>query len=639
MVAAPEPSPSPKRDYRPDIDGLRTIAVLSVAIYHFETGGVPGGFVGVDVFFVISGYLITMIIVREMLTGTFSFAEFYRRRACRLLPAFLTVAGATLAAGYVCMFPNDYAELAEQIIYATFAAANYYFLWYSGGYFDRSADMLAMLHMWSLAVEEQFYFLWPLILLATLSLFRKSRRAVILVLAAIICGSFAVAAWTVKVDQPTAFYMLHARAWELGLGGLLAFAPNLNSRLVTELARAAGLALIGYAIFFTSAKQPFPGPAALAPCVGAALIVWPSNFGSVGSLLLSLRPMVALGLISYSLYLWHWPVAVIARHLSLTESFDQRTGILLLILSMALAAATYRFVERPFRRGFRFPTPQVLLGAAGSMATIAAVALAIVRYDGIPSRVDAEVVALASGARDFSPFRKRCHRDGRSERPIEDSCTIGANVSPTIAMWADSHGMELAGAIGAELAKQDRSLVSITYSACPPALDYYSDTRPGCAAHNGKVLAYLLKSENVRDVYMIAYYDHYMGRGRKKFLNGLIRSAQLLSDAGKKVTIFTPIPTASYSVPQRAAKASFLDHEKMPTIDFKSYRKDNKEIFNAIHRIEKIKNVRIIDISSILCDNGQCSVAANGKSLYFDNQHLSNQGARLIARSISKLLL
>lgn len=299
--------------YRPDVDGLRAISVLAVLIFHYDLGA-PGGFVGVDVFFVISGYVITMKIYAEMQRGEYTIAGFYDGRVRRILPAALLTIVTTLATGYFLLLPDEFTDLGNSAAYAAAGLANFWFWEVTGGYFDKSADMMPLLHMWSLGIEEQFYIVWPVLLALTIRFSGQSTRWIVAVLVLIIAGSFAASVSAVPGNAHSAFYLLPYRAWELALGALLAFAPAIQNRPASEALSVIGLGLIGYAIFGLTSTSAFPGANALWPCLGAALFMArPGVHVPVFNRLLSTRIPVFLGKISFSLYLWHWPLIVLGR--------------------------------------------------------------------------------------------------------------------------------------------------------------------------------------------------------------------------------------------------------------------------------------------------------------------------------------
>ena len=331
-----------KFGYRPEIDGLRAVAVLSVLAFHY---GAPirGGFSGVDVFFVISGFLITQILVADIAAGTFSVLGFYDRRMRRILPAVLVMLAASLVAGALLLFPGDYTALASSSASAAFGASNFFFL-YNTGYFDQVAELMPLLHTWSLAVEEQFYLVWPLLLFALVA--GRARSSVAAIIAAGVAVCYVGSILYFQFDPKGAFYLPLPRSWELGLGALLVFLPPL-SRLASETATAVGLALIGFG-FLAISPIYFPGASAIYPCLGAALVIWPATENTNAGRRLGL--LAPIGLISYSLYLWHWPIWVFYRSYINNGTPGVVGAIVLTIASIIIATLSYRYVEQPFRR-------------------------------------------------------------------------------------------------------------------------------------------------------------------------------------------------------------------------------------------------------------------------------------------------
>ncbi|MBP7951455.1 MAG: acyltransferase [Verrucomicrobiales bacterium] len=338
--------------YRPDIDGLRAIAVLGVLFFHAGLG-FPGGYVGVDVFFVISGFLITSLLLKDLDRGTFSMLHFWERRIRRILPALAVVVTVILAAGWFLLLPRDYEELGKQVISMVACASNVKF-WLESGYFDVAAEQKPLLHTWSLAVEEQFYLVIPLVL-ALLFRIRKIGWILPLLVGGIL-GSFALSVYGSYRHPPTAFFLLPFRAWELGMGSLLVFLPPCASGRLAHAAAWLGLAGIVATYFLYPPGIRFPGISALPPVVGAALLIWagsnrdtrtPGHRDIVFRLLAS-RPLVWIGLLSYSLYLWHWPLFAFQKYLGLpAKTWWIQLGLVL--ASFPLAWLSLRFVETPFR--------------------------------------------------------------------------------------------------------------------------------------------------------------------------------------------------------------------------------------------------------------------------------------------------
>ncbi len=344
--------------YRPDIDGLRAIAVVVVVLFHAHLGPFAGGFVGVDVFFVISGYLIVGIILDDIEAGRFSIAAFYERRLRRLFPALFAVLIACTVCGYLLFLPDEYRKFGQSIV-ATSAFVSNFLFWYQAGYFDTPAELKPLLHTWSLAVEEQFYLIFPAFLFVVSKYAKDATTRLVSIIAVI---SFALSAWSLSNHPDAAFYLPHTRMWELMIGALLVCAPIplLTTQLVRTSAAVLGVVLIGISSTLFSSKTPFPGPAALLPCLGAALIIHAGRSGTtfVGTLLAT-RPFVYVGLVSYSLYLWHWPILVFARAVSV-RPLSPAEAAALVVLSFIAADLSWRFVESPFRgkRG-RFSRTQI----------------------------------------------------------------------------------------------------------------------------------------------------------------------------------------------------------------------------------------------------------------------------------------
>ncbi len=393
--------------YRPDIDGLRAVAVLSVVAYHFGIFHLSGGFVGVDVFFVISGYLISSIIFSEVANSRFSVIGFYERRIRRIFPALFALLLVYCAFAAAFFLPAELVDFSKSVLATTFSLSNFYF-WAHSGYFEvHNPDPL--LHTWSLAVEEQFYFLFPLFLVLVRRFFvRRLRASVVLLFAASLLSSVVV----VFYSPVTAFFMPYTRAWELLLGTLLSLGmfPRLQSSWLRNLAALGGLGMIAYADFSFNSGTPFPGTSALLPCVGAALIVGAGESGpSLVYSLLAWRPIVFVGLISYSFYLWHWPVLLIYQMglIDLNSEFDRHFGtvfqvgrfehLVILLVSFGLATLSWRFVERPFRKGRMRLAGSKLFWMSGAVVLVCVLFSSLVLFtQGLPGRFSPQVIQIAS---------------------------------------------------------------------------------------------------------------------------------------------------------------------------------------------------------------------------------------------------
>lgn len=458
---------APGAAYRPDIDGLRAVAVLAVVLFHAGMPGLGGGFVGVDIFFVISGYLITGNVAREIEAGRFTIAGFYVRRARRIVPALAVMLAATAIAAAVWLTPADMARFGISLVAAALSVSNIHF-WSEAGYFDVAAGQKPLLHTWSLSVEEQFYLLLPL----GLVLLARRRIGFAPVLASVAVASLAISILSVRFAPTAGFFLLPSRIWELLFGSLLSLGalPVAKSRAPREAMAVAGLAAILVALLAFDPSTPFPGAAALLPCLGAGFLIAAGESGGLTLVgrLLSLRPMVVVGLISYSLYLWHWPLIVLASY-----RFGPSTALSIAAVvaaSLVLAALSWRFVEQPFRRGFAASAPAVLVASAASIGGLAALGTAIIMATGSPAMIErlygSQIAAVNRMVLADHP-RGACE-DLLLTDMRERGCLVGAaGVEPSVAVFGDSFAEAIVPSLGEVLARRGRSVAPYVYFSCP----------------------------------------------------------------------------------------------------------------------------------------------------------------------------
>jgi peptidoglycan/LPS O-acetylase OafA/YrhL len=435
--------------YRADIDGLRTIAVIPVLFYHAGLG-FPGGFVGVDVFFVISGYLITFLIISELNEHRFSILNFYERRARRLFPALFSMMLITFVAAAIIMVPLDLREFGKSIISTTLFAGNIWF-YSQEGYFNEAAELQPLLHTWSLGVEEQYYVLFPVILIALSRFFSfKLLFASVAILAVV---SFIASVIMLPNEPEAVFFLPHLRAWELLIGSLLGLAAwrGWLARLSTvrsgmNLISLIGLAAVMWPILTYSPETPFPAMAAMAPCLGAALLIIAGNSPQhIVAHWLSLRPMVFVGKLSYSLYLWHWPVISLAFYMLGALSAFQ--GIVCLLISTILAYASWRFVEQPFRSARAIGQRAIFAGSFGAIAIALGVGVAFWKLDGLPSRMEPSLLEMANGE-NYLHDRRDCHKVTPQRAEEGNVCLRGStDATPSFALIGDSHADAISPAI------------------------------------------------------------------------------------------------------------------------------------------------------------------------------------------------
>ena len=618
-----------------EIDGLRSLAIVPVVLYHAGWSIFPGGFVGVDVFFVISGYLITRILDRELAAQDFSLWRFYERRARRIMPALLVVFAASSLLALALLLPRDLILFCKSLLYATLSASNVFFSLQTN-YFAPDANSYALLHTWSLAVEEQFYLLFPFVLLLAAKSGRQRRKRIV---AGICTVSFVLCVVVSPIYNAFAFYLPVTRAWELMVGALLALGavPEVKPGPLRQALASLSLAAIAGTVLVVHEGGGFPGWIAAVPVLGTAGLIHFSAGTYVGKVLR--QPLlVGTGLISYSLYLWHWPLLVFAsdwlfRPLSIWESSA------VVVLSSGLAVATWKFVEQPFRDRSRWRRKQIFAATAAGITICATASLAGIYGNGLEQRVPAEVRRLEAFAGDVSPKRENCH-DTDNQLSPERACALGAEAPPTTAVWGDSHGVELAYALG-ELAKANgASVLQLSSSSCPPTLGYQPGSRPNCDTRNHAVLAHLLAHPEIGTVILVALRQN----DRKSYLDrvfpGFEEAIRTLREAGKTIVVVYPTPRDGQSVPERLAREQWhLGTFRSELYGLEEYQ---RRLANTLSRLDDLAQkygLIAVKPTDVYCPNGECLTYLNGEALFFDAHHPSLSGARLIARRIVDALV
>jgi peptidoglycan/LPS O-acetylase OafA/YrhL len=642
--------------YRPEIDGLRAIAVLSVLFYHAEFAGLPGGFMGVDIFFVISGFLITSFIIKDLSAGTFSFTNFWERRARRILPPLFVVVAATLVAGWFILLHIDLRELGHEMASQSLFSSNLLFT-KQGGYFDRASDLKPLLHTWSLAVEEQFYLFFPLFLFLV-TRYLKPGLSLVLWSATII--SLLIALICVDISQRYAFYLLPFRGWELLAGALIAVGaiPAKASATTKEAVSMAGVALLVAGLLFYDKSLLFPGYVALLPVVGTAAIIW-SNTGyttHVGKWL-SWTPMTAIGLISYSLYLWHWPVLVLARYVSVPYAeFHWWIRLAGVAVCLLLAIATWYFVEQPVRRKTVLrSTRSIYLTSFAGLALMGACGLALVYGNGMPHRLDEQVALYAGGIDDINPDRHRCDQPSVDRIRAGDVCETNAQAGrPSFALWGDSHGDAIAPAFVNASVRANKNGYLLTARGCPPILDTENSDvvyRYNCKEQNDAFLDLILR-EQIQRVYLAAYWSSVLSeRGKivhageqwqtaadERYPNAnmaaLARTLDKLQKHGIAVSVLVDVPTASIDPPRMLAMQEYAGIEKKFALPAAAYRDALENGIYAFRRLYDARHLAFIDPGTLLCDTQTCRTEVDGRSLYHDRTHLSVFGAYYVSQMI-----
>lgn len=608
--------------YRPDIDGLRAVAILPVLLGHADIRGFAGGYVGVDVFFVISGYLITGILFRDLEIGRHSISEFYRRRVLRLFPVVFAVLAASAALSCALLLPTELVGFAKSMAAATLFSSNVLF-GIESGYFDSASTFKPLLHTWSLAVEEQFYILWPLLLAAVGT---HDRRRVTFAIAVVCVLSFAASVVMVRSDPAAAFYLLPTRAWELGIGGLLALVGNpVRARWANEAMGALGLLAILAAIVLYDTATVFPGPAALLPCVGTVMILAAGVHGSRTSSLLSIRPAVAIGLISYSLYMWHWPIIVFTKIYFLELVLDPALQVGVLAASFAVAMLSYRFVERPFRRDVRhWRTRRVLLGGAAAIAVLLGVAAAIYASRGLPERYSPDQQTIAAYLnrdveRQFG--RGTCFLVD-SGATLDPSCLRPDGSNPTVLLAGDSHAAHLSPGL-AHLAGNRYDILQATIAGCRPFLD--GDRRSACQDVFGDLFQTWIPENRPSLIVLAARWQE----GEADLLARLLASPQM---RGRRVVVVGPIPQYTAALPrllvlaERSSNPNFVSDHRDRTVN---------SIDREIRQAAEANGAEYISLVELLCQGRTCrTLASPGTPLQFDYGHLTVEGSDIVAQAL-----
>ena len=646
--------------YRADIDGLRAIAVLSVVLFHAGVEAFGGGFVGVDIFFVISGYLITTIIHREVEEGRFSIARFYERRFRRILPA-AAVMIITVLVGGELLFPLHHQDsLARSAIAATLFSSNIYFFLESG-YFADPAHSMPLLHTWSLAVEEQFYLELPVVMLLIAKHGGRGYRSWLTLLTIV---SLAACVVLTESNASAAFYLGHTRAWELLAGGLLAVKaiPALQDQRSREIVSLAGLLLLSLSVLYFSELTVFPGLAALLPVLGTAMLIHAGTHGEtlIGRCL-SIRPLVFVGLISYSLYLWHWPVVVFAQYYSVI-ALTPAAILLVLCVSLFLAVVSWRYVETPFRRKQLAAEPRHMFGVSAA----AMFALVTVGVVGIYDVGDATQDSLNAGTNHERGGREwqrweECEHRSRNFDGTNRLCAVGSEGGlPSFILWGDSHGMSLASAVDQSAALHDRAGELAVALGCAPLSGVVREGRQYCDEFNKEVLEYISARDEIQTVIMAARWAFLVGgdydRREPSFAPGLLdlrateqngtdntsiletglrRTLARLQALGKDVVLVASVPEVGYDVPSAAYIAAKTNRDVnsliSPTV--LEHEQRNAEVATVFARLSNTAAVHAIaDPTEYLCDTRYCRVAIDNTPLYRDDNHLSIYGSRYLSR-------
>jgi peptidoglycan/LPS O-acetylase OafA/YrhL len=614
--------------YRADIDGLRALAVIPVLLYHAGVPGFPGGFVGVDIFFVISGYLICGMIDGDIREGAFSLSNFYKRRMLRILPALFVMFFVTSALAYLYCLPVELEDYSKSLASAAGSVSNVYFA-ATAGYFDAPAETKPLLHTWSLGVEEQFYLVVPLLMLLAYRVVPKHAR---LVFAAVAALSFA-AAFAVSYRNTTfVFYLTPFRAWELALGALLSikFIPAPATEFGRNACGSVGMLLLCGAIFLGSSSAPLLLMTALAS-IGATLVI-ASSEGAASAVgrLLSLRPVVFIGLISYSLYLWHWPLIVFQRTDGLLAgSSGAMTKLTLIAGSIAIAWLSWKFVEMPFRLKARDTSTGMVFGvASAAMTSLAALCGLVLIAGGAPFRFPERVVAIASYlAYDPSQsFRSgRCYLATNRQRLDVETCMKPDGKRPNYLLVGDSHAAHLW--FGLSTSMPEVNLMQATASACRPAVERVSvlDSR-ACPKLMRFVFDDFLVNKKVDKVLLAAAW-------KDEDIPALSDTLETLMSRGLNVVVLGPIVEYDGALPRLLADEILRNSPSMASA---MRTRGIAARDRLLRRIVTAKGATYLSVYDSVCRDDHCDEFAEGDiPLQFDAGHLTAQGSLEVGRRLA----
>ncbi|WP_425102255.1 acyltransferase family protein [Tropicibacter sp. S64] len=624
--------------HRDDIQGLRAIAVLSVVLFHAWPAALPGGFVGVDIFFVISGFLITGILARDIGAGRFSLADFYRRRVRRIFPALFVVLAVTLAVGCLLLSPQELMALARNTVTSTLFVSNVDF-YLTTGYFGRSAELQPLLHTWSLAVEEQFYILFPPVLWLVM---RFARRLLMPLLLLCLVASLGLSEWALGKSPTGAYFLTPFRVFELLIGAALALAPPPSARVPVAALSGLGLVLLAGSVAFIHEGMGFPGLMALLPTLGAGLVLWAGRSGpNAAGALISSRPFLFFGAISYSLYLWHWPVFAFLRIRLMPEHPGFPAACAALALIVSLSWLSYRFVEQPFAKRPITAAPFLRAGLAG-MGLMVLAGGGVLAGQGLPGRFPEAALRAFAAEEDFSPLRASCHRGAGQKRPYEKTCVTGAEGTPArVAVWGDSHGVEVGYELGQRLAGEGKALRLLTASSCPPVMGLDLADRPDCRDANAGWLAGLVQDGDIETVVLLSDAVQYLPRvDAQAFEAGFRETVRALTDAGKRVILVAQLPVIGMEAPSVAGHA--LARGADPAMigrDRAQVEAEHAAWTLVLADVAALPGVTLYDPLPRLCAPDLCPlVDADGTVLYFDPSHVTRAGARSLAGDLQGLL-
>ncbi len=641
--------------YRAEIDGLRALAVVPVILFHAGFELFNGGFVGVDVFFVISGYLITTILINDIENNRFSIVNFYERRARRILPALFFVILVCIPFAWFWMLPSQIKDFSQSLVAVSLFSSNILF-WLESGYFAAVAEEKPLIHTWSLAVEEQYYVLFPLFLIFAWRFGKNRVFGMIVVMAGI---SLLLSEWGWRNETTANFYLSPTRAWELLAGSITAFVLQKKGVQKNNVLSLLGLAAIIFSIFVYDETTPFPSVYALVPVIGVVLLIFYAEKETLAARLLSTKIFVGIGLISYSAYLWHQALFAFARIRLHEPSYI--IFLVLSFLSLILAYFSWRFIEKPFRNStFKLGSKRYIftLSAIGMFVLISIGLVGHVK-DGFPGRVPPIIKKISDAGK---PIKATCLS---TQFKKLNECQIGKEGGHiSFILIGDSHAGRYAYALEKLSQKMDFSFRVISGGWCAPLLNWNytgNSPNPKCFSAMDASLKKIAKSDISRVVLSAEWGNYsqgyrygdpftnyvYVGGDDSKndadasqFAKALRDTIKFLKSHGKEVLVIEPVPEYAYSIPNSMAKFALYERSfnelKIPLY---SYKQRNKEFFDAFNQLE-LAGVERFNVALFFCDEKFCSpFSEQGLPLYSDGNHLSKSGLQVLQEALLKKIM
>jgi peptidoglycan/LPS O-acetylase OafA/YrhL len=640
--------------YRAEIDGLRAIAVIPVILFHAGFELFSGGYVGVDIFFVISGYLITTILVEDLNNNRFSLISFYERRSRRILPALYFMIIVNLIIGWFVLTPYFYRDLFQTTTATSLFASNF-LLSMKSGYFARIAELKPFLHTWSLAVEEQYYLLFPLLLM----FFWRFGRIFTLWLFIILFVISFLFGFSGLIHPNANFLLLPSRAWELLAGSIVAIFINKKGLPSNNFLATIGLLAIFFSIFVFDRSTIFPSFYTFMPVLGTMAVIVFANGTTLVAKILRYRMMVGIGLISYSLYLWHQPIFSFLKHLIFTKpTYFQ--NFIAMVLILFISFFSWQFIERPFRNKSRFTQKNVIIYSF-LIITLSSMLGLLGHYKlGFPNRLGLETQAISEGAFDKNPNSFICDYMDHSNE-INESCLLGVKdvSNSTIVLLGDSHADHLVQSFQNKLLMENLTAYNFSFKSCSPG-EFISNTIDFKDNKCFEKISKFIKSKKDIDTVVVSFrwVTRLSGIGYGNFaeINSKIEDEKILKKRGEfiakklenlvgsdtRLIIVYPVPEAGEDVPNYTVKRRILGEKKfILQIPYNFFVQRNKYAYSALDLVSQPKEIIRVYPSSVFCDEvtgGYCKTIYNGKSLYYDDDHLSNYGASLLIPLIFEYL-